>query len=190
MPPGSDPDPEVEAGPVTAADVLVAYLEAGSPHDDEVTAAASDLAWARDDLRLAAAVGGSPADGLSAIRRLRKRLDVWEAHHVRAARLRGLPWRFVARVLGEAKPTVHRRHRDILQRELPTLTDLSALTNPSDPRHAIERLWALEDAYRSGDLSRRQFEVGRASIQAEMTNRRGRGSTPPTSTDPTPDPAR
>src|SRR3954471_11135797 len=53
---------------------------------------------------------GAPAEGLTAVAELRRRLDTWEAAHVDQAVAAGWSWQRIAESLGVTKQAAHARH--------------------------------------------------------------------------------
>src|SRR3954471_643822 len=53
---------------------------------------------------------GAPAEGLTAVAELRRRLDTWEAAHVDQAVADGWSWQRIAESLGVTKQAAHARH--------------------------------------------------------------------------------
>jgi hypothetical protein len=63
----------------------------------------------------AAYEGGNPLDGLSAIAKRRRELDVEEYHEVLRARAAGVSWQGIAAVLGVSRQAVHKKFKRRIQ---------------------------------------------------------------------------
>lgn len=62
------------------------------------------------DVAVAAAVAADPAEGLAAVRSLRRLADSLEQLQVRQARELGWPWQDIGRYLGVSRQAVHRKY--------------------------------------------------------------------------------
>jgi hypothetical protein len=85
---------------------------------------------------------GAPADGLTAVAELRRRLETWEAAHVDEAVGAGWSWQRVAESLGVTKQAAHARHAGRTRRSQ------EGLVVAGRARQAVQR--AREEAARLG----------------------------------------